>query len=106
MSKSAIAECESATLQLGSLSDDLLSAIVATLNSESDINSDTLASLQESYPSLRFTLCYEQEMGSNDAYIEAESFDLHLVSHSTTGCSSLTCDLAASSGLVIALRDE
>ncbi len=33
-------------------------------------------------------------------------FDVHLVSHSTSGCSTLTQELALSSGLVIALHDE
>lgn len=106
MSESAVAERENATLQLGGLTEDVLSEIVSKLDAESDINQDTLAGLKESYPGLRFTLCYEQEMGSHDAYIEASSFDIHLVSHSLSGCSSLTGNLAQSSGLVIALHDE
>ncbi len=106
MSESAVAERDNATIQLGGISELVLSDIVSQLEGESDINQDTLISLQKSYPNLRFTLCFEQEMGSSDAYVEADSFDVHLVSHSLSGCSSLTQDLAQSSGLVIALHDE
>ena len=93
-------------MQLAHLSPMVLSDIVAKLEALSDINQHTLDSLKLSYPELRFTLCFEQEMGTREAYLEANHFDLHLVSHSLSGCSSLTFDLAACSGLVIALRDE
>ncbi len=106
MSESAIAECENVTLQLGGLSEAVLSEIVSQLESKSEINQDSFTELQQCHPNLRFTLCYEQEMGANDAYIEANGFDVHLVSHSLSGCSSLTDNLAQSTGLVIALHDE
>lgn len=92
-------------VELTRLSENMLSDIVSQLDNESDINQDTLSRLQVSYPDLRFTLCFEQEMGSHDAYVEASGFDVHLVSHSMSGCSSLTQELAQSSGLVIALHD-
>jgi hypothetical protein len=92
--------------ELASLSESMLSDIVSQLDNESDIDQNTLSRLQVSYPDLRFTLCFEEEMGSHDAYVEASGFDIHLVSHSTSGCSSLTQELAQSSGLVIALHDE
>lgn len=105
MSNSATAELATG-LELASVSESMLSDIVSQLDNESDINQDTLSRLQVSYPDLRFTLCFEEEMGSHDAYVEANGFDVHLVSHSTSGCSSLTQELAQSSGLVIALHDE
>ena len=92
-------------VELTRLSENMLSDIVSQLDNESDINQGTLSRLQVSYPDLRFTLCFEQEMGSHDAYVEASGFDVHLVSHSMSGCSSLTQELAQSSGLVIALHD-
>jgi hypothetical protein len=105
MSNSATAE-RATGFELASLSESVLSTIVSQLDNEPDISQDTLSRLQTSYPDLRFTLCFEEEMGSHDAYVEANGFDVHLVSHSTSGCSSLTQDLAQSSGLVIALHDE
>lgn len=96
----------SASMQIVQLTPMVLSDIVAKLEAQSDINQHTLDSLKLSYPELRFTLCFEQEMGTREAYLEANHFDLHLVSYSLSGCSSLTFDLAACSGLVIALRDE
>lgn len=105
MSNSATAE-RTTGFELASLSESVLSDIVSQLDNESDINQHTLSRLQVSYPQLRFTLCFEEEMGSHDAYVEASGFDVHLVSHSTSGCSTLTQELALSSGLVIALHDE
>ena len=104
MSNSATAE-RTTSFELASLSESVLSNIVSQLDNESDISQDTLSRLQVSYPDLRFTLCFEEEMGSHDAYVEANGFDVHLVSHSTSGCSYLTQELAQSSGLVIALHD-
>lgn len=104
MSNSAIAE-RATGFELASLTESVLSDIVSQLDNEPDISQDSLSRLQVSYPNLRFTLCFEEEMGSHDAYVEANGFDVHLVSHSTSGCSSLTQDLAQSSGLVIALHD-
>ncbi len=106
MSEVTIESLASSSMHLTHLSSSVLSDIVAKLETQSDINQHTLDSLKQSYPELRFTLCFEQEMGANDAYIEANGFDVHLVSHSLSGCSALTFDLAACSGLVIALRDE
>nr|WP_319533923.1 hypothetical protein [uncultured Vibrio sp.] len=105
MSNSATAE-RTTGFELASLSESVLSDIVSQLDNESDINQHTLSRLQVNYPQLRFTLCFEEEMGSHDAYVEASGFDVHLVSHSTSGCSTLTQELALSSGLVIALHDE
>ncbi|WP_321462538.1 hypothetical protein [uncultured Vibrio sp.] len=105
MSNSVTAE-RATGFELASLTEGLLSDIVSQLANESDISQDTLSRLQVNYPDLRFTLCFEEEMGSHDAYVEASGFDVHLVSHSSSGCSSLTQDLAQSSGLVIALHDE
>jgi len=106
MSESTVAERQNANLPLDGLSAGVLSEIVSLLESDSQISPDSLAQLKKYYPNLRFTLCYEQEMGANDAYIEANGFDVHLVSHSLSGCSSLTDNLAQSTGLVIALHDE
>ncbi|MBE3666689.1 hypothetical protein BOO35_16590 [Vibrio navarrensis] len=105
MSHATTTKCD-IDFERGHLSERVLSDIVAQLGNESEISQDTLSRLQVRYPELRFTLCFDEEMGSHEAYIEASGFDLHLVSHRLSGCSSLTQELTQASGVVIALHDR
>ncbi|MGX9417621.1 hypothetical protein ACWU4D_09740 [Vibrio sp. WJH972] len=83
-----------------------LKEITSSLDMVSSIDDITIANLRNDYPNLRFTFCYDSEMGSRDAYIECNGYDIHLVAHSTNGCSGLTERLESCTGVVIALHDE
>ena len=67
---------------------------------------DWLALIQQQYPQLRFTVCSEDDTGCHEPFHSYDQFDLHLVAHSLSGCSSLTQDVNHCTGLVIALHEE
>lgn len=95
-----------APLTLELVSPMLLKEITSRLDVQKVIDDTTIASLRSDYPNLRFSLCYDTEMGSRDAYTECDGYDIHLVAHSTTGCSGLTDQLNSATGLLIALHDD
>ncbi len=84
----------------------ILSEIVSYLDAQKCIDDTVIAELRNDYPNLRFTLCYETEMGSREPYAEHDKYDLHLVAHSAVGCSSLTFDLDNCTGFAIAVHDD
>jgi hypothetical protein len=97
---------EELTLKIELVTVAILKEITATLDPLPLIDDTTIAGLRNDYPNLRFSLCYDTEMGFRDAYTECDGYDIHLVSHSTSGCSGLTDQLDNCTGLVIALHDE
>jgi hypothetical protein len=84
----------------------LVTEIASTLETKKMIDDTVISELRCDYPNLRFTLCYDTEMGAREPYEEFKTFDLHLVAHSATGCSALTDALNHCSGFVIALHDD
>ncbi|WED24072.1 hypothetical protein L3Q72_22850 [Vibrio sp. JC009] len=70
------------------------------------IDEEVMTKMRSAYPHLRFTLCFEDELGVREPYSEHSSFDLHLVSAPRGSCSHLTFDVQQCTGLVIALHEE
>lgn len=97
---------EAPTLNMALVTVTILKEITSLLDSWAVIDDTSIASLRNDYPNLRFSYCYDTEMGSHDAFSEHQGYDIHLVSHSTTGCSGLTNHLDNCTGLVIAVHDE
>ncbi|WPC76290.1 hypothetical protein [Vibrio porteresiae] len=94
-------------VNLATLSVQEIEAIGASLAAQPTMSDAVVARFKQQYPGVSFTLCFESDMGSHDPYVEYEQFDLHLVAHSAQGgCSRVTTDLNACSGLVIALHEE
>jgi hypothetical protein len=103
---SDIVYSEASTLNIALVTVAILKEITSLLDSWDVIDDTSIASLRNDYPNLRFSFCYDTEMGSHDAFSEHHGYDIHLVSHSTTGCSGLTDSLDHCTGLVIAVHDE
>ncbi len=99
--------CESQLSNIEQLvTQKVVDEIIAYLKVQPEINETVMAELRNDYPNLRFTLCFDTEMGARDAFAEYDGFDLYLVAHSQVGCSSLTDTLSSCTGFVIALHDE
>lgn len=59
-----------------------------------------LARLRDAFPTVRFTLCSDDEVGRARPVLERDGFNLYLVGGDH--CLTLTNDLATASGVVLA----
>lgn len=65
---------------------------------------ETLKSLRESWSGLHFTYCMDDDVGALDPYLEADGFNLYLVS-GRDHCITFTRDPEAATGVVVAAFD-
>ncbi|SHO56815.1 hypothetical protein [Vibrio quintilis] len=93
-------------LQSAGVSPEIITQIGSWLESHSCQSEAGLKPLKAQYPELVFTLCSEDDMGFHEPWHSFSYFDLHLVAHNLSGCSSLTPSPEMCSGLVIALHEE
>lgn len=71
-----------------------------------ELNEDALASLKQTWPDLRFTLCSDDDMPARmPATLQRERFNLYLVNGSEH-CLSLTDDPLQAIGVVLAQVDD
>ncbi|MDG3085006.1 hypothetical protein P7F88_02420 [Vibrio hannami] len=76
------------------------------LESRNIIDEEAISKLREAFPSLRFTLSSEDEVGEREAYECFSNFDIHLVASHPGGCSHLTYNAEQCNGILIALHEE
>jgi len=69
------------------------------------LNEQTLSALRQAFPEMHFTWCMDGDIGAAAPFHEADGFNLYLVD-GRGHCMSLTADLSAATGLVLAETDE
>lgn len=82
------------------ISQATMDAIVARVES-GDIDEQSMAALRVEFPGLHFTWCMDDDIGSDQALLEREGFNLYLV-NGEKHCLSLTTDPSIANGVVIA----
>lgn len=88
------------------LNAETLEQIASNAAALGELNEDTLASLRQSWPNLRFTLCSDDDMPARmPAALQRERFNLYMVG-SSEHCISLTTDPEQAVGVVLASVDE
>ncbi|WP_417763298.1 hypothetical protein [Shewanella sp.] len=68
------------------------------------INEQVLIAMRSEFPSLKFTLCFEDDLGEREPYLSYASFDLHLMQLRQDSCAGLTFSPEDCSGIVVALH--
>jgi len=85
---------------------ETLEKIANTAASLGELNEAAFASLQQSWPNVRITLCNDDDMPPRlSPALQGEKFNLYLV-NSSEHCLSLTDDPQQAIGVVIAEVDE
>jgi hypothetical protein len=85
---------------------ETLDQIADAAASFGDLNDDELASLKQTWPDLRFTICNDDDMPARlSPALRREGFNLYLVNGSEH-CLSLTDDPLQAIGVVLAEVDE
>lgn len=85
---------------------ETLEKIANAAASFGDLNDDALASLKQTWPDLRFTLCNDDDMPARlPPALRREGFNLYLVNGSEH-CLSITDDPLQAIGVVVAWVDE
>jgi hypothetical protein len=85
---------------------ETLEQIANLASSLGELNEDTLLTLKQSWPDLRFTFCNDDDMPARlPAALQRESFKLYLVNGSEH-CLSLTDDPLHAIGVVVAEVDD
>lgn len=85
---------------------ETLEKIASTAASLGELNEHALASLRNTWPDLRFTICNDDDMPARlPAALQRERFNMYLVNGSEH-CLSLTDDPAQAIGVVLACVDE
>ena len=85
---------------------ETLSRIASAAAAFGELNDDALASLKQTWPDLRFTLCSDEDMPARlPPALQREGFSLYLINGSEH-CLSLTDDPAQAIGVVLAYVDE
>ncbi|BCK87059.1 hypothetical protein MIZ01_0829 [Sideroxyarcus emersonii] len=85
---------------------ETLSRIASAAAAFGELNDDALASLKQTWPDLRFTLCSDEDMPARlPPALRREGFNLYLINGSEH-CLSLTDDPAQAIGVVLAYVDE
>nr|WP_206171534.1 DUF6129 family protein [Thiorhodococcus mannitoliphagus] len=69
------------------------------------MNDQTLAALRENLADLHFTRCLEDEMGTDEPFLEDAGFNIYLVD-GREHCMKLTRDLESATGLLLAQVDQ
>jgi len=88
------------------LGEEELHNIGQFLQAVDSITEQTITTLRQIHPQLRFTLCSDDDIGEREAYCCYSTFELHLVASQRGGCSYLTHDINLSTGIVVALLQE
>ena len=68
------------------------------------INEQVLIAMRSEFPSLKFTLCFEDDLGEREPYLSFPTFDLHLMQLNPGSCAGLTDSPESCSGVVVALH--
>ncbi|MCH1926134.1 hypothetical protein L9G74_13680 [Shewanella sp. C32] len=68
------------------------------------INEQVLIAMRSEFPSLKFTLCFEDDLGEREPYLSYASFDLHLMQLRPDSCAGLTFSPEDCAGVVVALH--
>jgi hypothetical protein len=85
---------------------ETLELIANDAASSGELTEDTLVTLKQTWPDLRFTLCNDDDMPARlPPAVKREKFNLYLVSGSEH-CLSLTNDPLQAMGVVLACVDE
>ncbi|WP_394153670.1 hypothetical protein [Vibrio maritimus] len=82
-----------------------LLSVIAELRALDTFEPASLSALQLRHPAIALTLCWQDELVEREPYVALSNVEIHLVASATHQCSTLTFDLAASNGLLIALQD-
>jgi len=77
-----------------------IDAIVAHVES-GELDEQCITVLRSEFPGLHFTWCMDDDIGSEEAILEREGFNLYLV-NGQQHCLSLTTDPSIANGVVIA----
>ncbi|MDD4930219.1 MAG: DUF6129 family protein [Gallionella sp.] len=85
---------------------ETLYKIANTVAAMVELNEDSLSSLKQAWPDLRFTLCSDDDMPARmPPALQRERFNLYLLGGGEH-CLSLTCDPLHAIGVVLACVDE
>ncbi|KFZ37881.1 hypothetical protein HR45_08535 [Shewanella mangrovi] len=87
-----------------SAAQERISAIGDRIAAHSVINEQVLIDMRSEFPTLKFTLCFEDDLGEREPYISYPSFDLHLMQLRPGSCAGLTFSPEECSGIVVALH--
>ena len=68
---------------------------------ECELSESMLPELRQSYPDVHFTWCMDDDVGCEEAALEADAFNLYLVD-GRDHCLKFTTDPEAATGVVIA----
>lgn len=82
-----------------------ITAFINELQALKPCDAITINELQQRYPDIKLTLCWQDEVGEREPFAMLDSADVHLVASSPNQCSCLTFDITATTGLLIALQD-